>query len=84
MDLRGYHCKPHRRPRGPVSRSFKRGEIELLCEHCGNRAMAPRAEYDPDRATLVVTNKCDQCHAAMGGFGTSEYYDICGERLEPQ
>jgi hypothetical protein len=28
MDLRGYHCRPHRRPRGPARESIRPGVRE--------------------------------------------------------
>ena len=55
-------------------------KINLRCL-CGNVMRADRESYDPPSAVEMVTNECDICNAASGGFGESFYFDTNGNEI---
>jgi hypothetical protein len=60
--------------------------ILLRCSHCGHHIALPR-ESDPDlprAVTEIVTNECDKCEAANGGFGEERWYDADGNEVHPE
>lgn len=54
------------------------GKIQLTCGRCGKTRTVAREPYDPANAVLCITNECDRCHAASGGFGEAWYFDAKG------
>lgn len=61
------------------------GALELRCGHCGNSISYER-DIDPDippEVVLIVTNECDKCEAADGGFGSETWYDATGKEVRP-
>lgn len=51
-------------------------KINLRCMVCGNAKRVDRDDdIDPRTAVECVTNECDICNAADGGFGEQFYYD---------
>jgi hypothetical protein len=55
--------------------------INMRCDHCGNAIRAERAPYDPPRAVERVTNECDICDWAGGGFEECRYFDRNGNEI---
>lgn len=55
--------------------------IPMRCEVCGNALLAERQDYDPPEAVELVTNECNICNAASGGFEESWYFDACGNEI---
>ena len=58
-----------------------RSTIFLRCEVCGNALIVARQPCDPPRAIVCVTNECDVCNAASGGYGACWYYDAAGNEV---
>lgn len=56
--------------------------VILRCEACGNAKIVGRENTDPPGARFVVTNECDVCDAATGGFGQEWYYDKDGKHIK--
>lgn len=56
-------------------------KIFLRCDSCGNAKIVPRDDIDPPDAVVMVTNECDVCHAAQGGFGDETWYDRKGNEV---
>ncbi len=59
--------------------------ITLRCSHCGNTQQYDRS-VDPDlppEVAVIVTNECDKCEAANGGFGEEHWYDVEGKEVVP-
>jgi hypothetical protein len=59
--------------------------ITLRCSHCGNTQRYERSA-DPDlppNVVLIVTNECDKCEAADGGFGDEQWFDADGKEVLP-
>lgn len=57
--------------------------VFLRCAFCGNAMRAERERSDPPGTVFVVTNECDVCNAATGGFEHVEYFDRFGRQIEP-
>lgn len=57
------------------------GVINMRCDVCGNAVRVPREDYDPPRAVERVTNECDICNAASGGFEESWYFGADGNEI---
>lgn len=55
--------------------------IFLRCSVCGNAIIAERQGFDPEAAVECLTNECDVCNAASGGFGECWYYDSAGNEV---
>lgn len=58
-------------------------KIILRCEACGNAKIVLRDEIDPPEAVVMVTNECDLCDAANGGFGVETWFDRVGNEVRP-
>lgn len=58
--------------------------IAMRCDVCGNAVRVPREDYDPPGAVVRVTNECNICEAANGGFEEAWYYDSDGKEILPQ
>jgi hypothetical protein len=59
------------------------GKVFLRCSACGNAKIAERVSTDPPDTYVVVTNECDICNAATGGFEDVLYYDRQGNQVVP-
>jgi hypothetical protein len=60
-------------------------QIKLECSHCGN-TVSYDADVDPDlpeEVARIVTNECDKCEAANGGFGDERWFDKDGNEVVP-
>jgi hypothetical protein len=60
--------------------------ILLRCGHCGHSIQLPR-ESDPTlprKVTEIVTDECDKCEHANGGFGSERWYDENGDEVEEE
>jgi len=56
--------------------------INMRCAECGNAVRVEREEeYDPPNAVERVTNECDICNAASGGFEECWYFDREGNEI---
>ncbi len=55
--------------------------INMRCDVCGNAVRAKRCFYDPALAVERVTNECDICNAASGGFEECWYFDAAGNEI---
>lgn len=66
----------HGRPRGTP-------RVILRCASCGNAMRVDRQPSDPAGTSVIVTNECDICEAANGGFGEEFYYESDGNSVAP-
>lgn len=60
-----------------------RNKVFLRCAACGNAMIVERERTDPHGTYSVVTNECDICNAASGGFEHVEYFDRDGNQIAP-
>lgn len=59
-------------------------KVFLRCAFCGNAMRVERERSDPPGTVHVVTNECDICNAASGGFEHVEYFDRKGRQIRPE
>ena len=62
---------------------LRSAKVFLRCSACGNAKIAERVSTDPPGTYIVVTNECDICNAASGGFEDVHYYDRQGNEVAP-
>lgn len=55
--------------------------IAMRCDFCGNAVRVERADYDPPAAVVRVTNECNICNNAEGGFEECWYFDAAGNEI---
>lgn len=68
---------------GRVFLDVLRNKVFLRCAACGNAMIVDRERTDPPGTAFVVTNECDICDAASGGFEHVEYFDRDGNQIAP-